>query len=183
MEGKHMEYLPIERLIVQARTSNRRTTTHIHSLQELRAELRNRRKAVIGSYIPLSPLLQKEGQLDETAANTLSEYLAQKTGMFWSGANQPSPEFFFRFYNLSVYMVASGNLGNESADDIIQLAECLVRSKEVFITVAKDLFPDDMLSELFEFADQCSDKHLTPVFEDAVLGAISVFLGSLKDPV
>lgn len=68
-------------------------------------------------------------------------------------------------------------------DDLIQLAETLVRSKEIFVYVMKDLLPDDLVSELFELTESYDSDLYTASFEDAVLGAIAIYLGTLKDPI
>lgn len=47
----------------------------------------------------------------------------------------------------------------------------------------KGLLPADMIGELFDFTESYEDTFFSASFEDAVLGAVAVFLGSLSDPV
>ena len=155
----------------------------IDSLSKLQTLRRQQRKRVIGSHTSLTALVGEGGGIQENDVADLADHLSRRSILFWNGAGSPQPEFFASFYDLAIRMVASGKLGNESVDDIIQLAECIVRSKDIFITVAKDLLPEDRISELFEFTDQYDEFWFVAHFEDAVLGAVAAFLGTLADPV
>ena len=168
-------------IIAKARQANRHTSARIKTLPSLRTELRVRRQEVIGSYISLSSLVYGPDGVQDTFATALADYLARLSGSFWPGSDCPSKDFFLRFYDLAIHMIAGGGVGNETVDDIIQLAECLARSKDIFIVVAKDLLPPNMIGDLFDFTDRY-DEFFVARLEDAVLGAVSVFLGTLKEP-
>lgn len=176
------EPAPIELLLSKARTGSTRARPRIDTLSRLRTLLRQQRKRVIGSHISLAVLIGEGSDIREDGVTALSEYLSHRSLLLWSGQNKPQPEFFEQFYSLAIRMVASGKLGDESIDDIIQLAECIVRSKDIFVAVAKDLLPKDRISDLFAFIDQYGESYFTAHFEDAVLGAVAVFLGTLADP-
>ena len=83
---------------------------------------------------------------------------------------------------MAICAIAGGNVGQESIDDIIRLAECFVHSRRVFVIVMKKLLSQDMIGELFSLVESCDDQTFSPDFEDAVLAAVSVLLGVLEDP-
>lgn len=181
METSKREPLLLESIISKARQENKLTSTRIKTLPTLRTELRVRRQEIIGSYISLSALICGPDGIQDTLATTLADYLARLSGSFWPGSDRPSKDFFLRFYDLALHMIAGGDIGNETVDDILQLAECVSRSKDVFIAVAKDLLPPNMIGDLFDFTDQY-DNFFVAKLEDAALGAVSVFLGALDEP-
>lgn len=158
--------------------------THVFSsVSSIRTEIRARRKHIIGSYISLIPFVCEKGLIIDSYVEELSQFLASKTILLWDKKEADAEAFCNRFYSLAFYALASGKVGYESIDDVIQLAECLVRSRDTFITVLKNLLPDDMINELFNFIEDYDDSYFTPTFEDAVLGGIALFLGSLTDPM
>ena len=176
------DQITLNQLMEYARRKIGRSNSY-DSLSILRDELRQRRKRMLGSYISLERMLCRGRKLQESAAAELCNYLAERTVLFWNKQDPEDFRFSQRFYNLAVYALTSGEVGNESIDDVIQLAECLVRSRDTFITVMKSLLPGDMIGELFDFTDSYDDTFYTANFEDAVMGAVSVFLGTLRDPV
>lgn len=153
------------------------------SLSEIRKELRQRRKRFLGSYISVCELVQKEDNvIDETLVQSMCEFLTKQTISFWDNKSAEAEVFCLRFYNLSIYSLLYGNLSVECIDDIIQLAECLVRSRMVFKIALSDMLPDNMIEELFDFTEAYDNSFFTSTFEDAVLGSVSVFLGVLSNP-
>lgn len=152
------------------------------TVASIRTELRSRRKYIIGSYISVMPLVCEKGSINDSYVDEISHFITSRTTPLWHNKEQDVEEFCYRFYTLAFYALASKKVGNESIDDVIQLAECLVRSRDTFITVLKNLLPANMISELFNFTEDYDDSYFTPTFEDAVLGGIAVFLGSLTDP-
>lgn len=152
------------------------------TLSSVRQELRQRRKQMLGSYESLCMHTCKNNTIDETAVLQMSDYLTVRTMCFLDPCFK-SHNLVRRFYVLALYAISSGRVGNETIDDIIQLAECLARSKDVFVTVVKNLLPENLISDLFDFADSIDETFCASMFEDAVLGAISVFLGVLADPL
>ena len=149
---------------------------------ELSSELRERRKRLLGSYISLQNLVCANGSIIESTARELRDYLAEKTILFWKDNHPDKNTFCQQFYELAIYAIAGGNVGQESVDDIIRLAECLVHSRQVFVIVMKKLLLQDMIGNMFGFVDSCDDQTFSPDFEDAVLAAVSVLLGVLQDP-
>lgn len=172
----------ISQMISLARLQNKRNEPFSNDLSFIQIELRQRRKHFLGSYISLQSLVQTDFSIDENKISELSRYLAAKTVPYWKQKGPAAEAFSFRFYELATYAISSGEVGDESIDDIIQLAECLVRSRNVFIEVMKNLLPADMIGSLFELTDSCDSSYFTVAFQDAVLGAVSVFLGVLADP-
>lgn len=69
----------IQDLIVHARFRQRRSSPVFQDLYAVRAELRERRKQLLGSYISLERLDGCGASLDENAIEVLSEYLASRT--------------------------------------------------------------------------------------------------------
>lgn len=161
----------------------KKKTTDFMTVSALRTEIRERRKHILGSHISLFPFVCNGTEINETYVEELSISLADRTVCFWGKRTAEATSFCRRFYILAFYALASGEVGDESIDDVIQLAECLVRSRDVFVTVLRSLLPVDMVSELFNFVEAYDDSYFSATFEDAVLGAIAVLLGVLADPL
>lgn len=155
----------------------------VSDLAAVRTQIRERRKRFLGSNISLLDIVAPKYVINDKTIEKLSKYLAVRAGHFWKPNNVEAEKFCEQFFLLAIYAIAGGEVGNESVDDIIQLAECLVRDIDVFTTVMKNLLPTDMIGMLFEFTEICDGEALTVHFEDAVLGAVSVFLGVLEDPI
>ncbi len=181
METQHNQDVSPE-LVRKARGQIRRMIS-FEDVSSIRKEMRQRRKHLIGSYISLERIVCNNEELDEPTAEELSKYLAERTVFFWNRQDPDAWHFCYRYYKLAISALASGGVGEESVDDIIQLAECLVRSRETYIIVMKGLLPADMIGELFDFTESYEDAFFSASFEDAVMGAVAVFLGSLGDPV
>lgn len=169
--------------VLQAQLQNRSKAPDYLSVSSVRTEIRTRRKHILGSYISVRTLICDSKTISDAYVEDLSRFLAGRTIRLWVNKGADAENFCYRFYVLALYALASGNVGDESIDDIIQLAECLVRSKDIFITVMRNLLPTDMISELFSFVESDECSCVTATFEDAVLGAVAVLLGVLADPV
>ena len=152
------------------------------SLSDVRKELRQRRKRFLGSYVPVCNMVKKDGIVDETLVHSLCELLAERTVYFWDNKPEEAQIFCVRFYKLAIYSLLCEKLSTECIDDIIQLAECLVRSRKIFKIALKDMLPSNLIGELFDFTESYDESFFTSTFEDAVLGSIAVFLGVLSDP-
>ena len=153
------------------------------SVSAIRTEIRTRRKHILGSHVSIFPFVCNGDVIDDTRVDELSQFLTEKTVCFWDKRDSETQAFCYRFYNLAFYALASGNVGDDSIDDVIQLAECLVRSKDIYLTVVRSLLPANMVGELFRFAEEYDDSFFTATFEDAVLGAVAVLVGALADPM
>ena len=152
------------------------------NLMDLRKSLRTHRKSFLGSYISLSKYIQEGNAMGIGSVESLQNFLTKRTKHFWNTQNPDAEDFIDRFYTLTICCLLKGDLSYECIDDIIQLAECVVRSRTVFTIAAKEMLPKDMYGELFDFTEQYDDSYFTAAFEDAVLGAVSVLLGVLSDP-
>jgi len=161
----------------------RASRPYFENLHDIRFELRQRRKSFLGSSQSLCEIVCVDGQVDDGRVSKLSTFLAARCLSFWSKKDDRAARFCFQFFYLAICSIAGGNVGDESIDDIIQLAEALVRSREVFCIVVKELVPADMVGEMFDLTESYDDSFYTSTFEDAVLGAVSVYLGMLKDPI
>ena len=154
-----------------------------NNLDDIKRELRYRRQGLIGSHISLLKMTGKDGTTNTALIDELSHYLAARTIPFLSNDTLEDEEFCFRFYRLGIGGLVHSQLGHECLDDIIQLAECLVRSRQVFSILGKEILPPDMIGELFDFIDSYDESRYSMCFDNAVLGAICVFLGVLEDPL
>ena len=153
------------------------------NFSEIRIELRQRRKMFLGSFTSLRAVVCANGKLSDDKISELSTFLALRATALWDKKYEKSEAFCRQFFMLAINAIAGGEVGDETMDDLIQLAETLVRSKEIFVYVMKDLLPDDLVSELFELTESYDSDLYTASFEDAVLGAIAIYLGTLKDPI
>lgn len=170
-------------LIVQARKQTGRKVPIAKELHYIRVQLRERRKQFLGSYVSLGELIAGGHKPDEQMVEKISDYLAARTAVLWTAHLPEEYEFCHQFYELAIYATCGGGVGGESIDDIIQLASCLVRSKEVYVDVMRGLLPKDMIAAMFRFIEEYPAEYYHTAFEDAVMGAISVFLGALADPL
>ena len=153
------------------------------NLSEIRKELRQRRKNFLGSYISIKPFIETNGTYDEEKAEHFYQYLANRTAYLWEKQDVESLTFCLRFYKIATACLRFADISNECVDDVIQLAECLVRSRRVFVIAGKDMLPFEMISELFDFTESYDESFFLASFEDAVLGAIAILLGALTDPI
>ena len=172
----------IDSCITQVRISSKNQKASFGNLYSVREELRLRRKNLIGSYISLEEIVGQGDAISEPLVEELSEYLAQRTVTLWPQQSAINVPLYKSFYSLAITAVASGKVGNESVDDIIQLAECLVRSRDIFTDVMRNLLPLDRIGELFRFVS-AEESCFAVGFEDAVLGSVAIFLGALEDPI
>lgn len=65
-----------------------------------------------------------------------------RASLLWNNSAPDTGKFCSRFFTLALYALTSSEIGHESIDDIIQLAECLVRSRDTFNKMCKDLVTD-----------------------------------------
>ena len=153
------------------------------NLGEIRKELRQRRKSFLSSYCSLKEIVTLNDEVSDELIEQFSRYLAQRASLLWINKPPEAEGFCYRFFMLAIYSLAFDQVSEECVDDIIQLAECLVRSKDTFIVVCKKLLPSDMIEELHNFTEEYSRAFYVPYFSDAVLGAVAVYTGALEDPV
>lgn len=182
----HKELL--ESLIHKSRAHRLSRHALFSDLQDVKAELRKRRMAFLGSSVPLSSIVCHGGAVDDEDIAVLGNYLADLTVHFWGKRSPACEQFCHQFYILTIKAAVNPSLQTPYLDDLIQLAELLTyEPKSIFISVMKDLLPEDWHGLLFRFTDSIESKelrfHLTASFEDAVLGAVAVCLGVLEEPL
>lgn len=183
---KQHENSDVGSIIRVLRTRNRRAEPGCHvyaNVGAIRDRLRDERKNIIGSYVPLTTYLQINGTINHSLVEDLSHYLSAKAVALWPDRPAKASEFCGLFFSIALCAIAGGGVGEDSADDIILFSECLVRSRDVFVRVAKNLLPPEIISDLFALTEHYAPEYFSSNFEDAVLGAVSVFLGSLEDPI
>lgn len=175
---------PLDELLQAARQQRRNRPPIADKLSSVQRELRQRRQALLGSYISARDLFVDENGPNKEAIQVLSKYLANRTVCFWTNKPVDAETVCFRFYRLVFHALCSGQLGRECVDDIFQFSDILVRNRRAFLIAMKDLLPVDMVGELFDFMDSTAQPNFfSPYWGDAVLAGISVFLGVLTDPV
>ena len=170
----------INDILTRARSRVIRSAPVAHSRQEIEQELYRRRKNYLGSDIPLKYLLETNGVVEDRDIDALAHYLSEQTQQFWNRKDAEAKDFCYRFYRLSMFALRYGNI-RECVDDIFQLCQAMLRSREVFRYAEEDLLPPKMFCELYEFLDDADDTYFTPHFEDAVLFAIASLLGALDE--
>lgn len=87
-------------------------------------------------------------------------------------------EFCKKFAYFSVKQIVGGQIGHESFDDLILLAECLAKDKEVFrIVTESNLSPED-----YEKAEEwlSETEEIPRGFADSVMAAICALLGVIR---
>lgn len=110
----------------------------------------------------------------------LSRYLGKHAAGFLEENGQLSYEEFctdFFYYGLQLY--AYGMIGNDSVDDLILLAETYARAPEVLAIVGDDDLPKELADE---WRNWLTENDQAPTnFVTAVIGAVSVFLGVIRE--
>ena len=146
-------------------------------LLDIQREIRARRKAFLGSSVTLGKIVYADGALDYAAVSDLADYLTTRTVAFWDKPQKEGLWICRQFYELCLSAHSCVEL-----DDVILLANAAAMEKpEIFTDVMTKLVPKSHLVVLSYFVDSCLPLPVS--FEEAVLGAISVFLGVLKDPM
>ena len=163
--------------------SSRKTAPFSNNLGDIRKELRQRRKSFISSYCSLKEIITIDDKISDELIEQFSRYLAKRASLLWINKPPEAEGFCYRFFVLAIHALVFEQVSGECIDDIIQLAECLVRSKETFVMVGKQLLSPDWEEELHNFTEEYYREFYVPYFSDAVLGAVSVYTGALEDPV
>ena len=146
----------------------------------IKKELRKRRMSFIGSNLSVYNLVHTHDGLNHEKANELVDLLTQQTKSFLKTPDEKTLKTYNLFYKISIYCLISGKIRGGCIDDILQLAECLALSREVFFIAAKDMLPKEMTDELCELVDIYEPDVFSPSFEDNVLSSVCVFLGVLE---
>lgn len=177
----------LDRMLQKAK-SYRRGRVSFKKLSELETELRYKRKALLGSNMPLTAIvgyyLDGEYILDIPAVVTLSEFLSSRTCAYWSGQPENGMQFCRQFFNLGLIALADPKVSRQCLDDLILLSHALVcEPKEIYEIVMRDMLKEHHHSSLNAFLAEIPDDFHDATFEQSVLAAVSIFLGALADPV
>ena len=144
------------------------------SFNDILAELRYRRKFVLGTGASLSELVWTDGSLDQERMDILIDHLSQSTICFWDNHFDAAEEFVRLFYRLSITAIADPNLDSECLDDIIRLCTLLTHDLDLFETVMKTFLPIESFPLLYKLTEDFPG-FLSGMFEDAVFKAIACF--------
>lgn len=174
--------------MLQKVQSQRKAYVKFENLHCLEIELRRKRKALIGSSLPLTSVVcvENEGKLvlDYSSVVALTEFLASRTVAFWKKPYREGMRFCRQFFQLSIIGVANENVPGECLDNLILLSHALVSdSKAIFEDVMTHLLSDHYYDSLKAFLSEFPDDFYGASFEKSVLAAVSVFLGCLPDPM
>lgn len=174
----------LESLKRKARAYRQNQHPFSNKLSVVQRELRKRRKAFLGSSVPLTSIVWAEGEIDLNAISILTDYLSTRTVALWDRPYDEPLEFCRQFYEMAIIAVAVPSLRGQCLDDIIHLASFLSHEgKLAFRYAMTDLLPQSFYAKLFSFLDRVEGDCCIATFEDAVLGAVAVFLGVLEDPI
>lgn len=141
--------------------------------------IRKKRKEYLGSDLSIEMFVRDRDGPNEEAIRELGKYLATRTAAFLK--EEGWEEICETFFHYSLYMMASGQIGEECIDDLIQLGDCYEKHPETFAIVGEAYLEDEMLQELQEWVTE--NEWAPPNFGTAVLGAVAVLMGVLDDPL
>ena len=159
-----------------------RTSPFASHFYEVKRELRLRRRLFLGSDVLLKDLVKVNGVIDDNSVEELSHYLAAMSIRFCGIPNFDKSRIFARFYAMSIHAFCEGASGDGCIDDILFSAECLALSRDSFLEYMKMLLPGNLIGELFDLVERYADFLSSPMFPEAVLGAICILLGVIEEP-
>lgn len=180
MDGEKYTVSPWMQLLIRRFQERRKHRCEwLHRPIDVDRAIRRKRKEYLGSDLSIEMFVRDTDGPNEGVIKELGEYLAKRTAAFLNAEGwEECCAYFFHF---SLYMMASGQIGEECIDDLIQLAECYERSPEVFAMVGEAYLTEDMLQDLQEWVAE--NEVAPPNFGTAVLGAVAVLMGVLYDPI
>ena len=170
-------------LVRVARNQNHMMAPKAIRASQIHAALRYRRKALLGTNISVRRLVQTDSLLDDNKVCVLSRYLARRSAHFWSTKREGNEEFCYRFYRLCLSAIGGGKIAPESIDDVIELADCLGRSQEIFSIAMQEVLPESLIPELFDLVDVMSKNVYLPTFPEAILSGVATLSGYMSDPL
>lgn len=152
----------------------------LRSTQDIDNTLRLKRKAFLGSGLALEPFVRKDGKPLVQAVELLSQYLGKQTALFLKDNEYSETEQFCQeFYHHCLQLYAYGSIGDDSFDDLIQLAEVYVQQPEILAIIADDDLPEDISLAWKEWLHEHSQAPFG--FVSATTGALAVLLGVLPE--
>lgn len=147
--------------------------------------IREKRKEYLGSDLGLTMFVHEDGKPLEKAVEALSGYLGELTAHFLEKEyDYPEQEDLcvgFFYYALQLY--AYDKVGTDSFDDLIRLAELFRNDLEIMTIIIEQDLSEDLVFDWEEFLTEQDVEETVPMdFPNAVIGAVAVLLGVLKDP-
>lgn len=174
---------PWFQLFVKQRVAEREhKAERLYNSKSVTFSIRQKRKEYLGSDLGLTMFVHEDGKPLEQAVEALSAYLGNLTAHFLekdygrSGYEDLCIGFFY--YALQLY--AYDQVGDDSFDDLIQLAELFRNDTELLTIVLEQDLSEEIVEEWIDFLSENSE--IPRNFPEAAIGAIAVFLGVLKDP-
>ena len=150
--------------------------------KDVERAIRKKRKEYLGSGLSLEMFVREDERPLEDNVVVLSRYLGKRTAAFLASDNRPDNEDLctdFFYYSLQLY--AHGMIGDDSVDDLIQLAEVYERDPEILGIIGDDDLPEELAKDLRYWLME--NDRAPANFVTATIGALAVFLGVLPDPI
>lgn len=154
----------------------------LYNCKTVKDGIRKKRKEYLGSDLRLTMFVHENGKPLDKAVEALSSYLGDVTAHFLEEEyDAPDHEelcFGFFYYALQLY--AYDQIGCDSFDDLILLAELFENDVELMTIVMERDLNAEIMDEWTDFLTV--NDHIPRHFADAVIGGLAVFLGVLTDP-
>lgn len=167
----------LDAIIAAARGYRRSRPVCYDSLFQVQLELRKQRKKMLGTGVPFSVFLYSSENILHSGVVDLTKYLSNLTLALWKKPEGNHFSFCHQFYEMCFACPSWVTL-----DDIVLIATTLVhRERNVFLYLMEDLLPINYHELLHSFAFDFPDSFYSAAFEDAVLGAILILLGTIKE--
>lgn len=126
--------------------------------------------------------VHEDGQPLEAVVEALSGHLGNLTAYFLENDYHcfEQEELCVGFFYYVLQLYAHNKIGDDSFDDLIQLADLFGKDVEVLTILMEQDLTEDIVNEWKDFVteNECVPRD----FLGAVIGAIAVFLGVLNDP-
>ena len=146
--------------------------------------IRRKRKEYLGSDLGLTMFVHEDGEPLEDVVETLSRQLGDLTVHFlerdYNARNIEDylNELCYGFFYYSLQLYAYNQVGDDSIDDLIRLAELFRSDITIFNIVLEQDLPKEIVDGWMAFTARYD--YIPYGLPEAVTGAISVFLGVLK---
>lgn len=150
------------------------------SINEILAELRSRRKSILGTSVSLCSLVFQDGKLDPELVEILEDHLASSANIIWNNQDTRADQFTHLFFRLSIIAITEADLRDECLDDLIHLGTLLTHDKSLFENVMRSLLAREHLPLLYSLTEDFPDSFYSGAFEHAVFSSIAVFSGALN---
>ena len=154
----------------------------LNNCQSVKDGILKKRQEYLGSDLELTMFVHENGKPIEKAVIALSSYLGSLTAYFLEKEYEiPDMEdLCYGFFYFALQLYAYDQVGCDSFDDLIQLAELFECDSEVMTIVLERDLPEEIVEDWIQFLT--INDYVPLCFKDAVTGAVAVLLGVLKDP-